>query len=657
MVSVFKVVIGCYLFALILSLFHGCRCASVRGSVRITVLFAGSLPLFMQDETWTSDGDSMQTLSELLTSAAQEASADKDSVNESPYGYDYILDAHYVTEDQMNALSDTLATALDKSRNALLNGPEIADRYVAILLPLLDSLRNRDSGSHAHAFLLLHDPVKLGDRTGFSYGYVAGRDGHILETGLAQRERFIFLDTAARPHLFKDRSGPSIAEKLMSVSSDISAYAKELVRLALHLFVQPQSSGVMPFPPEETLVFDFFFIDLSEIGQSSLLAEQNNGTVKKSPVAASIDIEQFQRWLMDAFEHRAYRPKVKVAKHVVDLRESVSLSMNILRAFRRSALHLILESDILMRGLAQNSILKEKSLFNVYSDASFTVHVPVLLFSFADHSRAAHFSDGETVRVKVFPKRAIAVLENRFRNRFEDRQDATALALKGALQLFGGLSSSVLSMLDTSRASAPVLLKDTIRRRAVEVKLAWSQRKAVSPAEDLLRHDIRPSIYSKLMQDSEIQLVAKRTKSVLEDTLQAWNSAILDLDATKLDGATVRLENAVTELRALILERICRVSYFDKRAFETLSAGTSHTGDAISLFVFYVLFPALLGAAVACLQMRNNKKLHPTSSQRLTERETGRERFDPEASAGSEPVWFSTLSEKFTRRRLKPKLN
>lgn len=573
----------------------------------------------------------------------------------SPLRHVYTVETALASDAHVRDLDAALSASLENASSTTVDGVAAADSYYHAL----SGMAPRGVDEHAEVTILIYAPRAVPGKSMYGYGYVAGSGGDVGDVGvvgIASSERFLFIDTAARPFLFDDSAAPTEGELLLTASRNQAAYTAELGRI-LHRLLTPRAVGEMQrFPPESRFVFELMKIDASAV--VGRFPGTGGGSQGHYPVGASFEAKRFQAILEELFATPAFSKAVSV--HVSPLNTTdVAVSMAVSRAFRKDGLHLILDPDTLLRDLVlhhgavrRDGSREEDLQYRSHADSSFMLHVPLFLFSFADDSRLVHFGDGEAVRAKCIGGQAVVMVENRLRRDSELHQDITSFAVKQVLELLCGIAPRVLDLVDMARPALPPLVKDIARRNVLERQLTWSMRTAVGPAGSaVLAEDLEAVPAS----DSVVGKSIYATGVLLSKTLEAWKRASGALDGREIEDISLRLQTSVEELRERKHEELCSRSLSEEVELEV--------GHRVSLLHWWirVVLPAFLGVLTSSGVFLYQKRAH---SRRI---QLGISALSPTGSSGSigTPVgpgtsfvetssqWFSTLTSRPTITRSK----
>jgi hypothetical protein len=384
-------------------------------------------------------------------------------------------------------------------------------------------------------------------------------------------------------------------------------------------------------------------VDASEVvGRRPGTGGRSAGNV---PLGASFSAERFRALVADVLGGAAFGKDVSVDVAAVGASE-VAVSMAVSRGFRLDGLHLVLDADTLLRDL----VLSDPQ-YRVHSDASFMLHVPLFLFSFADDARLVHFGGGEAVRAKAIGGLAVVIVENRLRSKPGQHQDVTALAVREVLELLCGLRPEQLDLVDMARTSLPPLIKDIARRNVLQAQLSWSLSTAVAPADAVVNTDG----YARGGGgggDSALAQSRRATQILLARTLAAWDKAAATLDGREIEDTSLRLATSVQELRERVSDDLCSRSWTGEVELEVAIAerpGRGRLGALRSRWRTVVL-PALLGALTAgassAFARRRPRWRTPPPRSPLPSGVVG-----ADVAESTTTQWFSTLVQRPDRSR------
>lgn len=629
---------------------------SVSVPIRVRLMFAGALPLFMRNENWSAEQTML--LSNKMSRQVRYPSADYANIPESVWrrgddadtpfmcgvvSYAYSYEIEYVPQEASRALDGVLKQHLEEDSSMFAHATRAANSFASIITKAMPDQAGKSEHDATTYAIMVYNPVS----TAPEYGYISGNGGEVGTLGVASSARFAFVDTGARPFIFDNRRGPGPGELLMAVSNGRNSYAEQLHAIVQDLITPPVSQSMRRFPPESRLSFKLSLIDASAvIGRISGVGGDSLG---KQPLGVSFNSSRFTTLIHKALSGRALHDKnVSIEISVPDVANDGVTSMALARAFSMRGLDLMLDTDVLYRDYIKSDKTERAGYF---VDSSFSGHIPLFLFSFADDSRVTHFEDGDEIHAKIVGHEAVLMIENRLRDNDGEHMDVTSFAAKETLELLCGVNTGSLAHADARTGEFPVILTDMAKRNILARELEWSSLSGADRACDLLEFD---GYDRRVIPHGSNTPLGKSLRAVREarDNLYAvWDQAAISLDASLVEASTMRLQLVSRNLSHHLHEELCKQNLAGEILLEL--EGSKTIGDSAHLlgiqqelfYLQYVLFPALLGlvVGVAGFLIHRRQRLH-TQSQTLGEVST--------TGLSSTSAWFSTLTHSDSKSKV-----
>ena len=619
--------------------------------IRINLLYAGSLPLFMREKSWNNDQIHKQfenALSSIVYHKASPKPPDtiiSSFITASPNNYCSVIAYQYnytfinLSEKILSRLDNTLKSLSENSSSMFIDTYIAADAFHQQLnLPPIKSSKEYN--------LLLYNSISAAPQR----GYISEPGAAVTMSGYSQTQRFAFIDLAARPFFFSN-GPPTIGETLLPFSKEFKGYAHTLHTACISLFTPSLTEEMRRFPPEDNLAFSLSEVDVSAV--VGRLKGTAGDSLENVTMGISFDKNRFINILTALFQPPAL-PKKRVSIEVKDVNmdQDAYMAIAVARAFSTHELELVLDSQGLLRDLMK---LKEKR-GGYFVDASFIAHIPLYLFSFADSTRITHFAENELLRAKAIEKEAIFMVENRIRDpKIEERMSITSEAVKEVLQLICGLTKDTLDFVDARKEIVPLIVQDIVNRNVLTQELDWSDTIASWKARELLGYQGLDERLIPHEKGSVIQRGRNDLSNSVERLHSTWKQVGVSLSLTGLVGATLDVVEKSRVFETHLHEEICNQPLPEEillKAEAELDAdvGNMPTKKDTPSFVKWTLLPMLVGVLAGLSAYRESSKRKRPRDHSVLEIPIASKVTTVDMSRQTQ--WFSTLSQSD-----KPKLN
>eukprot|EP00178_Gracilaria_changii_P019077 TRINITY_DN55532_c0_g1_i1.p1 TRINITY_DN55532_c0_g1~~TRINITY_DN55532_c0_g1_i1.p1 ORF type:complete len:668 (+),score=75.89 TRINITY_DN55532_c0_g1_i1:549-2552(+) len=524
--------------------------------LRVSITFAGTLPLFMREPTWTLEAKKLflTYLASKVRHVALPITEEEDVLVSlvgklhpntcSVVGYSYNYDMNLAGEKTASALDSALESIRKESPSIFVNGTAVADKFWDTLQSDANFRASEDPNVYN---VLVYDAISVAPQ----YGYRAEPGGAIGTVAMASEKRFAIIDVGAKP-FFLAAESLTVGDLLTTNSKSTREYALQLHGIISKLLTPRVSTRMRRFPHETRLAFKLNLVDASAvIGRISGVAGDSEGN---KPLGSSFSAEQFMKVLNTVFHNHVIPDKdVSITVEDVDMMQESRMAMAVSRAFSMKGLEMVLDSERLINSLMRNSTDR----YGYFVDSSYIAHIPMYLFSFADDSRVTHFDTGEQLRARVVGKEAVVIAENRLRDGLDEYISTTSEATKEVLELLCGLDQESLSVLSSQTGAVPLILRDIAKRNILVQELDWTQAVASWKAKELLDFEGLDSRLIPHQQGSRIEMARGKVRSALRKLTEQWRKASLTMKLDDVESATMYLMGLSTELADMLHEEVC----------------------------------------------------------------------------------------------------
>lgn len=577
--------------------------------IRINLLYAGSLPLFMREKSWNDVQTHKQFEKALSSIVYHEASPKPPNTSLSSFitpspdnhcsviAYQYNYTFIPLSGNILSRLDDALKSLSENSSSMFIDTYAAADAFHQQLnLPPIKSAKEYN--------LLLYNSISAAPQR----GYISEPGASVTMSGYSQTQRFAFIDLAARPFFFSN-GPPTIGESLLPFSKEFTGYARTLHAACVDLFTPALAEEIRRFPPEGHLAFSLSEVDVSAV--VGRLKGTAGDSLENVPMGASFDKNRFIN-ILTALFHPPALPKKRVSIEVKDINmnQDAYMGMAVARAFSTYGLELVLDSQGLLRDLLK---LKEKH-GGYFTDASFIAHVPLYLFSFADSTRITHFAENELLRAKAIDKEAVFMVENRIRDpKIEERMSITSEAVKEVLQLVCGLRKDTLDFINARKELVPLVVQDIVNRNVLTQELDWSDTIASWKARELLGYQGLDERLIPHEKGSVIQRGRNDLSNSVDRLHSTWMQVGDSLSLTGLEDATLNVVERSRVFETHLHEEICNQPLPEEILLKAEAELDADVGNLSARkdtpsFMKWTMLPLLVGVLAGLSAYRESSK-------------------------------------------------